>query len=151
MNNFIYLLVLMGISVFSSCKNETECCTNRDLHMDFSIMSNEGVDLLDQNENDAIEIENIKLDYFDSQMNKISNDLVSNFYHLQEETIFFVRIYAAEIANQTIIVRWGDVDLDTLKCELEISDNSSIIERIVLNNEELWRRGMGERHFELIK
>ena len=146
-----YFLFFVAI-LLSTCKEDNSaCCTTLDIGIDLSVKSSDGIDLLDQDQNDAIQVNQIELYYYDQEYNSISNNLISNFDYLEKESDFVVRIYAVEVPSQTIIVQWDESDSDTLECELYISNNSSIINKVKLNKEVVWKTGDGERHLELIK
>lgn len=145
MKKILFLLILL-----TACSAETYDPVARATNLDITVLDEDDNDLLDPNSNysKSIDVENIKI-YFVVNgeellvENKLS-DSPKGFMLLEPEadlTQYQIRLFVNTLSKENItetIIQWDSEDRDTIKAEISRTKNSTLVQKIWLNEKLAW-------------
>jgi len=156
------LSFILIITVISECQKEDHEESNSvvvDNAIELALVDPEGNDLLDlQNEN-AIEQSKINVFYLINgslqEVYDTSKDYPRNFLVYKHENQYRIRVFLNSEENEATpetYIQWSESDTDTIKAEFRRSPSSLTIDKIWLNEEGLWpSEDKKELYFTLTK
>lgn len=148
-----YVFCLLTV-LFLGCAPETNCCTNLDVGMQFAVLDANGNDVLNPSNPNAFKAQNIKIYYVIDGVSEYQNSgngglLEISKYQNHENYIISIGPYVGDHLSTTLI-KWNEIDIDTIKCEVERISSNTRISKVWFNDVLKWD-GVNERYFEVVK
>lgn len=159
-------LLFLTIFIFQSCSDEKDCCTQipgNDILFEFSIINQNGEDLLDVNTQDTYNTDIIKLyDLINDDELLISNpesDAPKGYRIFKKDGINLIRPYfnvQSNLLTHKGIIQWSSNNQDSISLEMiQQSENVKRLIRIKYNNEVVWDENTAVnsdyRYFQIVK
>jgi hypothetical protein len=133
------LLILALTIIISSCKESNITNDYVEYEVEFSLVDQNGDDLLDPEHPNHIKESDIKLTYFmEASFKNPETGAEVNFTDEKPEgllTLFLQPNYTNNYQEPITLVEWGDLKTDTLRAKHKRSDNGIFIEKLWINNE----------------
>lgn len=130
-----------------------------DTFLDFSLVDQNGNDLLNPENANAYLESNIEIYYVNANNEEILVDMPNLdyskgfFIYQRPNNKYAIRIFSNDIDDSqitTTLVKWNSTDTDTIKCEIEREGDYYIaISKVWYNDVVKWEGG--ERYFEVVK
>lgn len=164
MKNLIYLItIIMGIFACNKEKND-DIHYNLDTDISITVISENGIDLLNSDNTDAFLEENIKIYYLvNGEMEEVYDPNMDNprNFSINEPEVngdkYWMEL-SLNIASDTTevygitYIKWNDIDTDTIQCDYKSGNGYTIITKVLFNKKNVWEGdGLNGRYFEIIK
>ncbi|NOQ27457.1 MAG: hypothetical protein GQ564_19005 [Bacteroidales bacterium] len=169
----IKILVLLFMILGLSCSEDEPITEGVFISLDvkISLTDQQGLDLLDPNNQNAINTDNIKIFHMiDGELKKFSKYLMddSKCYRIYNPTelgfnenyVFNFAYtspsyYTHEKEEPITYIQWNETDMDTVRCQYQYTSNSSICTKVWFNEIVVWDRDDSEanssRWFQIVK
>ncbi|MEM9829942.1 MAG: hypothetical protein AAF944_04865 [Bacteroidota bacterium] len=145
-----------------SCQDDTSCCINIDVGVDFMVKSEDGADLLNPASPDAFSEDDIWLYYLTDgepeRYYKGNLDAAKGFSIYPDESLdaHVIRVFPNTAESEEFPVTYIQWDkegnnIDTLRCEFQRTENSLICTRVWFNGELKRSPTITKMVFEVIK
>ncbi len=153
-----YLIFLLSAMIFSSCNSDDNDLVIIDTAINISIKDINGNDLLNPNNSNSFNENEFKILYeINGEQIVVNDDNLSyprGFFVYQHDNEYRIRIFPN--TNQNVdypitYIKWDELDIDTLKCEIERKESSTVCKKVWFNEELVWQAYDTERFFEIIK
>tara|TARA_B110000114_G_C15043745_1_gene378286 strand:- start:172 stop:657 length:486 start_codon:yes stop_codon:yes gene_type:complete len=144
------LLFFLPAILFFSCNNDEKplSATNLDVVVSFYVLNDEGEDLLNPNNQNSIEITNLRIyELVNGEEIEVFNpnsDAPRGFSLISPDGKFDkyrlnLTLNILEDSNPTItLLKWSESDTDSFKAELDRGDNYIICQKIWVNDIQVW-------------
>lgn len=144
------LILLLMISFFSCNSNDENqpSATNLDVGVSFYVLNENGEDLLNPNNQNSIDITNLKIYELingeEVEINNPNSDAPKGFSVVSPEGKYDkyrldLTLNILEKSNTTItLLKWSESDLDSFKTELEKGEDYIICKKIWVNDIKVW-------------
>ncbi len=163
MKKIEYLLIIIFLSV-SCSDSEQDCCAQlpgNDTLFEFSLVNQNGEDLLDENVQDSYNTNNIKIfDLIDGQeilFNNPNSDSPNGYQIFEKDGLNLIRPYFDE-SNLIVsgIIEWNSNKRDEISLEMvQQSENIKRLIKIKYNGEIVWDEKTASntdiRYFQIVK
>ncbi|MXV37823.1 hypothetical protein GO491_03890 [Flavobacteriaceae bacterium Ap0902] len=153
-----YLFLILTTMLFTSCNSDDNEQVIIDTDINISVKDVDGNDLLNTNNPNSFNQNEFKIFYeIDGEQIEVNDenlDYSKGFFVYQHESEFRIRIFPNTNKNASYpitYIRWSEMDIDTLKCEIDRNGSSEICKKVWFNNELVWQAYGTERFFEIIK
>lgn len=153
------LIIIISAVLLSACQKEDNNQFNLDTSFSMSIFDKNNVDLLNPENNNSFTEENIEVLYLidgeEIKVNEPNLDYPKGFRIFKNDSEYRIGVFPNTNENLdfpiTYII-WNGVDRDTIKCEIQRTDNSEICKKIWYNGELTWDSSENkERFFKIQK
>ncbi|MBB6611034.1 hypothetical protein H7F15_08300 [Pontibacter sp. Tf4] len=148
---FVFLLL-------TSCKSDDPEKAIVDTKIEMSVKDASGADMLDPTNANGYNAEEIEIFYVvDGVKQKVNNtdmDHPKGFHIFKQGDTYRIRIFPNADFHSSFpvtIVKWNETNSDTIKCNIERTDNSQICKQVWVNDELAWEGYETERFIELVK
>jgi len=152
-----YLFFFLSALFFASCTDDNEQVIV-DTDINISVKDEDGNDLLNPDNSNSLnqnefkifyEINGEQIEFYDENL-----DYPKGFFVYQHENEFRIRIFPSTDKNALYLItyiEWSKMDTDTIRCEIERKESSTICKKVWFNEELVWQAYDTERFFEIIK
>lgn len=155
----ISFIVVLTISLFTACESEDENQFYIDRKIDVTVKDNDGNDLLNPDKGGSFSEEDISILYLiDGEMKEVIRPNLEhpkNFFIFEHESEYRMRIFPNDQTDNdspVTFIKWGENEIDTIKCHIETRENSIICTKVWINGELRWEsESLTDRHLEIIK
>lgn len=152
----LFLIILV---VFASCSKDSGSQVIVSTRVDISIKNVDGIDLLDPENDISFKESDIEIFYLvDDEpivCNQPSMDYSKGFVIYKHQLEYRIRVFPNDNVSDNYpitIIKWNDSINDTLKCDIERKENSTISQKIWFNEKLVWDiSNENERFFSVIK
>ena len=173
MKKIKFLVLLMFMILGLSCSEDEPITEGVFISLDvkISLANQQGLDLLDPNNQNAINNENIKIFHIiDGELKEFSERLLDdskgyriyspNELGFNENYVFYLgytspSYYTHEKEEPITYIQWNETDIDTVKCQYLYTGNSNICTKVWFNNIVVWDMDDSEanssRWFQIVK
>ncbi len=153
-----YLFFILTVMIFASCNLDDNEQVIIDTDINISVKDVDGNDLLNTNSPNSLNQNEFKIFYeIDGEQIEINDenlDYSKGFFVYQHESEFRIRIFPNTnkgVSYPITYIKWREMDIDTLKCEIDRNRSSEICKKVWFNDELVWQTYDTERFFEIIK
>jgi hypothetical protein len=163
----IKILVLLFMILGLSCTEDEPITEDVFISHDvkISLADQQGLDLLDPNNPNAINSDNIKIFHMiDGELKKFSKYLMKIYkpseLGFNENYVFYLgytspSYYTHEKEEPITYIQWNETDMDTVRCQYQYTSNSIICTKVWFNEIVVWDMDDSEtnssRWFQLVK
>jgi len=159
-------LLFLTIFIFQSCSDNKDCCSQipgNDLLFEFSIINQNGEDLLNVNTQDTYNTDTIKLyDFINGEEILISNpdsDAPNGYTVFKKDNFNLIRTFFNVESNLLIhkgIIKWSSNNEDSISLEMiQQSENVKRLIKIRYNDKVVWDENTTTnadyRYFQIVK
>jgi len=137
-------LILALTLLFMSCKEDNITNDRIETDMYFSLVDQNGNDLLDPNNANHIKESDIKLTYFmDSSLQSAESSKELRFLNEKKDGLYTILVlnHTDNYEKPITHVEWGDFKKDTLKAAIARSQGILALAKVWLNNELIYDPG----------
>lgn len=158
-----FLLILAFALLFLSCKEDDSAGVVIDTAIDVSVLSADGLDLLNPQTPNNLTENDIQL-FKNEEGTSVPYTLEANIDHpkgifiFEDAPNYRIRIFPSLTENEefpVLYVQWGELGMDTLKLEVERKNSNSyqVVEKVWYNAEKVYDQNEKheERHFVVKK
>jgi len=158
----ILFLITLIVTLFS-CSEENQVATNIDIGIEFFVVSEEGIDLLNPENPTAFQKNEIRIfNLIDGVVTEVYNprmDLPRGFALNEPEPLVKIEKYSLGLGanmystdeHPITYIAWNKEDMDTLKVEFDRGNNYQTVTKVWFNDQLVWDDLSTARFFEIIK
>ena len=159
-------ILFFTIFILQSCSDEKDCCSQisgNDVLFEFSIVNQNGEDLLDSNIQGSYNTNTIKLyDIINDDevlINNSDSDTPNGYIIFKKDDLNLIRTYfdvKSNLLTHKGIIEWSPNNRDTISLEtVQQSENVKRLIKIKYNNEVVWEESTAtnsdSRYFQIVK
>ena len=155
MKHLIFLISLLSII---SCSKDNNEKLNIDTSIDLSVKDSYGVDLLNPNNPNTLDVDAIEIQYVSNgqaiTVNNINLDYPKGFFIYKHNNEYRMRLFPNDDKDENYpitYIKWNGNDIDTLNCKIERNKNSQICKAVWFNGSIVWDDYNKERYFVIEK
>lgn len=152
-----YLFFFLSALFFTSCTDDNEQFIV-DTAINISVKDVDEKDLLNPNNSNSLNQNEFKILYEINgeqiEVNDENLDYSKGFFVYKHENEYRIRIFPNTDKNDlypTTYIEWSKMDTDTIRCEIERKESSTICKKVWFNEELVWQAYDTERFFDIIK